>query len=137
MVTEQLIKSPVVDCQELRSLITCALDYSYQFGLAVLLTIENPISADPYFEQTVDALFDGRNIFFTDVENGERFRLDKDALLNAAYEYANMYPEIYSEVGGADGYIPQVGMKILLVALYGWPMVMTEVGTRFEKFLKL
>lgn len=136
MATESLTNAPVVDCQELRSLITCAMDYGYQFGLANLLAIENPIDADPYFEQTVDAIFDGRDIFFTDVENGKRFRLCKDSLLKAAYEYAKMYPEIYSEIGGADGYIPQVGMKILLCALYGWPMVATEVGTRFEKYLK-
>ena len=70
-------------------------------------------------------------------ENGRVLQLSKDKLLKAAFEYAKMYPNIYAEVGGADGYIPQVGMKILLVALYGWPMVMTEVGTRFERFLKL
>lgn len=136
MATESLTKAPVVDCQELRSLITCALDYGYQFGLANLLAIKNPIDADPYFEQSVEAIFDGRDIFFTDVENGKRFRLSKDSLLKAAFEYAKMYPEIYSEVGGADGYIPQVGIKILLCALYGWPMVAAEVGTRFEKYLK-
>ena len=126
MATESLTKAPVVDCQELRSLITCALDYGYQFGLANLLAIKNPIDADPYFEQSVEAIFDGRDIFFTDVENGKRFRLSKDSLLKAAFEYAKMYPEIYSEVG----------IKILLCALYGWPMVAAEVGTRFEKYLK-
>lgn len=134
---ESLTNKPVIDCQELRSLITCALDYGYQFGLGTLLTMENPIEADPYYELTMEGLFDGRNILFTDVENGKTFMLTKDNLLKAAYEYAQLYPEIYSDVGGADGYIPQVGMKILLMALYGFPMVATEIGTRFEKFLKL
>ncbi|WP_167761889.1 hypothetical protein [Barnesiella sp. WM24] len=137
MATEQLTDMPVIDCQELQSLITSALDYGYQFDLGQMLAIGNPIEADPYYEATAEGLFDGRDLFFTDIENGRVLQLSKDKLLKAAFEYAKMYPNIYAEVGGADGYIPQVGMKILLVALYGWPMVMTEVGTRFERFLKL
>lgn len=137
MATEQLTDMPVIDCQELQSLITSALDYGYQFDLGQMLAIGNPIEADSYYEATAEGLFDGRDLFFTDIENGRVLQLSKDKLLKAAFEYAKMYPNIYAEVGGADGYIPQVGMKILLVALYGWPMVMTEVGTRFERFLKL
>ena len=137
MATEQLTDMPVIDCQELQSLITSALDYGYQFDLGQMLAIGNPIEADPYYEATAEGLFDGRDLFFTDIENGRVLQLSKDKLLKAAFEYAKMYPNIYAEVVGADGYIPQVGMKILLVALYGWPMVMTEVGTRFERFLKL
>lgn len=137
MATEQLTDMPVIDCQELQSLITSALDYGYQFDLGQMLAIGNPIEADPYYEATAEGLFDGRDLFFTNIENGRVLQLSKDKLLKAAFEYAKMYPNIYAEVGGADGYIPQVGMKILLVALYGWPMVMTEVGTRFERFLKL
>lgn len=135
MVTESLTNAPIVDCQELCSLITCALDYSYQFGLGQLLSLDNPIEADPNYEQTVDSLFEGRDIFLHDVENGAQLHLTKDGLLKAAFEYAKAYPEKYSEIGGADGYIPQVGMKILLIALYGWPMVLTDVGTRYEKYL--
>lgn len=137
MVTERLTDAPVIDCQEVRSLITSALDYGYRFDLGQMLAMGNPIEADPYYEVTVEGLFDGRDLFFTDIENGQVLQLSKDKLLKAAFEYAKMYPNNYAEVGGADGYIPQVGMKILLVALYGWPMVMTEVGTRFEKYLKI
>jgi hypothetical protein len=93
MATESLTNVPVVDCQELSSLITCAMDYGYQFGLANLLAIENPIDADPYFEQTVEAIFDGRDIFFTDVENGKRFRLSKDSLLKAAMNMPRCTPK--------------------------------------------
>lgn len=137
MATESLTNSPIIDCQELCALITCALDFSYQFGMERLLVLENPVEADPYFEQTVDALFDGRDLFFHDTETGGRFQLNKETLMKAAYEYAEMYPEHYSEIGGADGYIPQIGIKILLIALYGWSEVFTEVSNRFERFIEL
>ncbi len=133
---ESLTDTPIVDCQELCSLITCALDYSYNFGLAQLLSVENQVDADPNYEKTVEGLFDGRDIYFHDVENGAQLPLTKGKLLKAAFEYVKTYPELYSGIGGSDGYIPQVGMKILLIALYGWPMVATEIGTRFEKYLK-
>ena len=136
MAMGSLTNSPVIDCQELCSLITSAMDYSYQFGLSNLLTIDNPVDADPFFEQTVSALFDGRDLCFTDIETGQKFQLNKEALMKAAYEYAEVYPDSYAEVGGADGYIPQIGMKILLGALYGWPEVATSVGDRFERYLK-
>lgn len=128
--------SPVIDCQELCSLVTSAMDYSYQFGLSSLLNLDNPVEADPYFEQTVSALFDGRDLCFTDIETGQNFKLNKESLMRAAYEYAMVYPDKYAEVGGADGYIPQIGMKILLGALYGWPEVATTIGERFERYLK-
>lgn len=136
MVMASLTNSPVSDCQELCSLITSAMDYSYQFGLSNLLTIDNPVDADPFFEQTVSALFDGRDLCFTDIETGQKFQLNKEALMKSAYEYAGVYPDSYAEVGGADGYIPQIGMKILLGALYGWPEVATTIGERFERYLK-
>lgn len=136
MVTASLTNSPVIDCQELCSLITSAMDYSYQFGLSNLLTIDNPVEADPFFEQTVSALFDGRNLYFTDIETGQKFQLNKEALMKAAYEYAEVDPDSYAEIGGSDGYTPYIGMKILLGALYGWQELVATVGERFERYLK-
>ena len=53
---------PTIDCQELLSLLTCALDYGYNFGLAEELTICNPIDGDVYYDEVVSALLDGRDI---------------------------------------------------------------------------
>lgn len=112
------------------------MDYSYQFGLSNLLTIDNPVDADPFFEQTVSALFDGRNLYFTDIETGQKFQLNKEAVMKAAYEYAEVDPDSYAEIGGSDGYTPYIGMKILLGALYGWQELVATVGERFERYLK-
>ena len=57
---------PTIDCQELLSLLTCALDYGYNFGLAEELTICNPIDGDVYYDEVVSALLDGRDIIFKD-----------------------------------------------------------------------
>ena len=113
---------PTIDCQELLSLLTCALDYGYNFCLAEELAICNPIDGDVYYDEIVSALLDGRDIVFKD---------------NAAFEFAQEYPTIYSRVGGDDGYIPQVGLRILLIALYGWARVATDIGERFSNFIKL
>jgi len=126
-----------IDCQELCALMTCALDYGYSFGFADELELCNPIEADIYFEQTMAALFDGRTLAFVDKANNSTLILTRDNLLKAAFEFAKKYPDIYSRVGGKDGYLPQVGMYILLVALYGWQKVATDIGPRFAHIVKL
>ena len=137
MATGSLTNTHFIDCQELCALLTCTLDFCYQFGLEELLVIENPIDADTDFEQTMEALFEGRDLFFRENKNGNQFHLNKEMIMKAAFEYAEMYPEQYAEIGGADGYIPQIGMKILLIALYGLPMVIAEVNDIFEKYVRI
>lgn len=137
MATASLTEIPIVDCQELCALLTCTLDFCYQFGLENLLVLENPIEADPYYEKTMEALFDGRDLYFHEPRKDNHFLLSKDSLMKAAFEYAEMYPDLYAEVGGADGYIPQVGMKILLIALYGLPAVVAEKADIFEKYIRI
>ncbi len=127
-----------IDCQELCALMTCALDYGYTtIGLAEGLELCNPIEADIYFEQTMAALFDGRALAFIDKADNSTLVLTRDNLLKAAFEFAQKYPEIYNRVGGEDGYLPQVGVYILLVALYGWQRVTTDIGPRFAHIIKL
>lgn len=128
---------PTIDCQELSSLITCALDYGYSFGFGEELELCNPIVGDIYYEEIVSGLFEGRPIEFKDKADNTIFTLTKDKLLKSAFEFAQEYPKIYSRIGDEDGYIPQVGLRILLVALYGWPRVATDIGTRFQQFIKL
>lgn len=137
MATVSLTNTNLIDCQELCALLTCTLDFCYQFGLEELLVLENPINADPYYEQTMEALFEGRDLFFREAKTGKQFHLNKGMIMKAAFEYAEMYPEHYSEIGGADGYIPQIGMKILLIALYGLPAVVAEKADIFEKYVKI
>ncbi len=126
-----------IDCQELCALMSCALDYGYNFRLADELELCNPIEADIYFEQTMAALFDGRALAFVDKADNSTLVLTRDNLLKAAFEFAQKYPEIYNRVGGEDGYLPQVGVYILLVALYGWQRVATDIGPRFAHIIKL
>lgn len=137
MATGSLTNTHLIDCQELCALLTCTLDFCYQYGLEELLVLENPIDADPYFEQTMEALFEGRALFFHETTNGNQFRLSKEMIMKAAFEYAEMYPEQYAEIGGADGYIPQIGMKILLIALYGLPAVIAGIADVFEKYVRI
>lgn len=105
---------PTIDCQELLSLLTCALDYGYNFGLAEELTICNPIDGDVYYDEVVSALLDGRDIIFKDKADSSTKKLTYGGLLHAAFEFAQEYPRIYSRIGEEDGYIPQVGLRILL-----------------------
>ena len=128
---------PTIDCQELLSLLTCALDYGYNFGLAEELTICNPIDGDVYYVEVVSALLDGRDIIFKDKADSSTKKLTYGGLLHAAFEFAQEYPRIYSRIGEEDGYIPQVGLRILLTALYGWARVATDIGERFSNFIKL
>lgn len=128
---------PTIDCQELLSLLTCALDYGYNFCLADELTICNPIDGDVYYDEIVSALLDGRDIVFKDKADSSIKNLTYGGLLHAAFEFAQEYPKIYSRIGGEDGCIPQVGLRILLVALYGWARVATDIGERFSNFIKL
>ena len=128
---------PTIACQELLSLLTCALDYGYNFGLAEELTICNPIDGDVYYDEVVSALLDGRDIIFKDKADSSTKKLTYGGLLHAAFEFAQEYPRIYSRIGEEDGYIPQVGLRILLTALYGWARVATDIGERFSNFIKL
>jgi len=127
----------IIDCQEVCALMTCALDYGYNFGLADELDLRNPIEADIYFEQTVAALFDGRALAFVDKADNSTLILTSDNLLKAAFEFAQKHPDVYSRIGGEDGYLPQVGVYVLLVALYGWQRVVTDIGSRFARIIQL
>ncbi len=137
MATESLTKTPqAIDCREVMSLLTATMDFAYQFDLAEYLELCNPIPADVYFEQTVESLFDGRNLMFIDKEDGRKLELTRSKVLQTAFEYAQTHPEEYAEIGASIGYPPHIGMKIFLAALYGWPEVITTVGERYERYLK-
>lgn len=125
----------VIDHNELCGLITCSVDYSYQMGIGEMLAIENPIEADPYYEKTFEELFNGRNIAFRDIETGAIIMLMKEKLLKAAFQFALVYPQEFKRIGGSDGYLPNVGMRILLTALYGWKRVLSDIGEKYRKYL--
>lgn len=128
---------PQIDCQELSSLMTCALDYGFAFGLGEKLVLCNPLEGDVYYEEIITGLIDGREIVFKDKADNTLIRLSYGTLLHAAFEFAQEFPDLYSDIGGSSGYIPQVGIRILLIALYGWPRVATDIGERFSNFIKI
>lgn len=128
---------PQIDCQELSSLMTCAFDYGFAFGLGEEIELCNPIEGDVYYEDIISSLFIGREIVFKDKADNSHIRLSQNSILRAAFEFAQEFPDLYSDIGGSGGYIPQVGIRILLIALYGWPRFATDIGERFSNFIKL
>ena len=125
----------VMNVRELESLMAVTLDYNYQMGFGSLLGICNQIQEDTFFDSTVGELFNGRPIVFEHKSAKKEKILTDEALLKAADEFRTMYPEIYVDIGGGDGYMPAVGTKILLVALFGWAQVATDIGDEFSRFL--
>lgn len=125
----------VMNVRELESLMAVTLDYNYQMGFEKLLGICNQIQEDTFFDSTVGELFNGRPIVFEHKSAKKEKLLTGETLLKAADEFRTMYPEIYADIGGGDGYIPAVGTKILLVALFGWAQVATDIGDEFNMFL--
>lgn len=125
----------VINIRELGALLAVSLDSNYQSGMESLLDICNQVPEDTFFDATVEELFKGRPIIFNHQSQQKTVTLTSEKFLKSADEFREMYPDTFAQIGFSDGYIPAVGTKILLGALFGWAHVSTDIGDEFRAYL--